>query len=235
MIAAFSFLTCFGTGAAPTAKTARFFGVVGVALGLVLGGSWVLLDRWQPPLVAAVLVVVIDAALTGMLHFDGLADSGDGLCAPMPRNQRLAVMRTPDVGAFGVVVVVLVLFLRVATLAAIEPNVWLLASVWAASRALAALVIATVPYARTEGLASAFAGDKTLTAFAAGSIVVAALIGLAWQAPEGLVPVAGVVVAAMAVLVFARERLGGYTGDVLGALIVIGETVGLLVASGLVQ
>ena len=74
-----------------------------------------------PPAVAGGLAVAADLALTGMLHLDGLADSADGLLPPLPRDRRLAVMRSPDVGAFGVAAVVSAIGLRWAALAALDP------------------------------------------------------------------------------------------------------------------
>jgi len=76
---AFSFLTVLGRGTAPDGATLRWFPVVGLVLGAAVGGVWWGADRVLPPLVAAGVVVLVDLALTGMLHVDGLADSADGL------------------------------------------------------------------------------------------------------------------------------------------------------------
>jgi adenosylcobinamide-GDP ribazoletransferase len=164
-----------------------------------------------------------------MLHFDGLADSADGLLPHLPRERRLGVMRTPDVGTFGMVAVGLVLVARVATLTARPGDIALVASLWCASRTVVAVAPAWIPYARDEGLATAMlatpaAGWPALALLPAGALAV-----LAIGAP-GIAATAGVVIGATAVLLLARSKLGGFTGDVLGAAIVVGETVGLIVA-----
>ena len=139
---AFAFLTPLPVGASvPDAGTALWFPVVGAALGLVLGGAWWAAAEVFDPIVAAALVLTLDAALTGALHLDGLADSADGLLPHVKADvvngsaaRRLAIMRAPDVGAFGVVTVVVVVLLRWSALTALEPDVLLVAAVWGASR-----------------------------------------------------------------------------------------------------
>jgi adenosylcobinamide-GDP ribazoletransferase len=225
------FLTTIGGAAAPDRRAVPWFPVVGAAVGLVVGGVWWGADRLWAPLVAATLAVAADAAVTGMLHLDGLADSADGLLPPLDRERRLEVMADPHAGVFAVVVVVLVLALRVVALASLTPNVLVVAGIWAASRAAMAVVLTTVPYARPGGgLASAFAGASPWPAAVAGAVGLAvAGVALGW--PAG--PAAGValVIGSAAVAALARRRLGGFTGDVLGAVGVVGETCALLVAA----
>jgi adenosylcobinamide-GDP ribazoletransferase len=229
MRAAFAFLTTLGGSAPPGPTTLRWFPVVGAGVGALVGGAWWGAGELWPPVVAAGLAVVVDLGVTGLLHWDGLADSGDGLLAPMDRERRLAVMRAPDVGAFGVVVVVAVLVLRFAALAAAEPDVLLVVGVWAAARAIAATVPRVVPYARPDGLASAFLGRPTWWPMAALPVAVA--VAAAGAGVAGAAAVGGVALGAGAVVALAARRLGGFTGDVLGAAIVVGETTGLVVAA----
>ena len=233
MRSALGFLTVVGGAAAPNRRAPAWFGPVGAALGLAVGGAWWVAGELWPPLVAALLAVIVDAALTGMLHFDGLADSADGLLPPLDRRRRLEVMATPDIGAFGVMVVTLAVLARVVALAALEPDPLLVAGLWTASRAAMALALASLPYARTAGgAASGFRAAPAPPALAA-LVVGCALV--AWAFDGGWGP--GVLVAAGglagfgAVLALAWRRLGGYTGDVLGAAGLVAETVGLLVAA----
>jgi adenosylcobinamide-GDP ribazoletransferase len=230
MRSALGFLTILGGAAAPDRRAPSWFGPVGAVVGLVVGGVWWGATELWPPLVAAVLAVGADAALTGMLHLDGLADSADGLLPPVERERRLAIMAQPDVGAFGVVVLLGVLVARVAALAALAPDPLLLAGIWAAARAGMALTLARVPYARRQGAASGFAGLRpgpaAVALVGALALVVVTLGG--WAGPVtamSLVAAFGLVVA------LAVRRIGGYTGDVLGAAGVVAETVGLVVAA----
>jgi adenosylcobinamide-GDP ribazoletransferase len=229
--AALSFLTPFGGSSTPTPKAVRWFPVVGILLGTVLGGAWRGAEELWPPAVAAAIVVVLDLALTGMLHFDGLVDSADGLLPHLDRERRLAVMHEPTVGAFGVGVAGGVLLLRWAALASMPADIWLLAGLWCLSRTVMVGVMDTLRYARPAGLAAAFEdapGNSIVIAL--GGLVGAALVGAAIGWPGYLVFIA-TVAAAVVVATLAARRLGGFTGDVLGAAAVLAETIGLLVAA----
>jgi adenosylcobinamide-GDP ribazoletransferase len=229
MRAALAFLTTLGGSATPGPTTLRWFPVVGGFVGLVVGGAWWGAAELWPPAVAAGLVLVVDLGLTGLLHWDGLADSGDGLLPPMARERRLAVMRTPDVGAFGVTVVGAVLVVRFAALASQEADVLVVVAVWAAARAVVATVPRVVPYARPDGLAAVFLGRPTW--WTAVALPVAVGVGALGAGVAGGAAVGGTVVGAVAVVALGARRLGGFTGDVLGAAIVVGETAGLVVAA----
>jgi adenosylcobinamide-GDP ribazoletransferase len=229
---ALAFLTPFGGARRPTPRALRAFPVVGALLGLGLGGVWWLAARAWPAGVAAAIVVVVDVAATGMLHMDGLADSADGLLPHLSRSRRLEVMATPDVGAFGVSVVVVVLLARFAALAALRPAPLLLGALYCCSRTAMAAIVDRVPYARAEGgLASAFQGSRVSLVVVAAAAIVAVAGAAVWSRPAGPVSVVAAAVAFAAVIGLGVRRVGGYTGDVLGAAGVLGETVGLLVAA----
>jgi adenosylcobinamide-GDP ribazoletransferase len=226
---ALSFLTPLGGASAPAPGALAWFPVVGAAMGLALGGVWWLADRlWAAPVGAAV-VVAADLALTGMLHFDGLVDSADGLLPPLDPARRLDVMADPATGAFGVGVGVAVLLLRWASLATLAPSPLLLGALWSASRLAMAVAARTVPYARPAGLASAFLAPGRRRVSVAGVLLCAALAVLGRG--DAVVGVAVLVIAAAAVVRLAVRRIGGFTGDVLGAAGVVGETAGLLAAA----
>lgn len=230
---ALSFLTPFGRPAPPTPRTMRWFPVIGAAIGAVVGLVWWGAAKAWPSGVAAAVAVLSDVVCTGMLHLDGLADTADGLLPHLPRQQRLAVMAEPGVGAFGASAVVLALLLRFAAFDALAPHIALVAGVWCASRAVMAAAAASMPYARPGGLASAFLGNRPteLATVGVGGVVVGAVLAGWGRGWGGVVAVAGLVVVAAAVLLLARRRLGGFTGDVLGAAGVLGETVALVVAA----
>ena len=234
MLTAVSFLTPFGGARKPGPRTLDWFPAVGGAMGLALGLVWWGSGRMWPPGVAAALVVVADLALTGLLHFDGLVDSADGLLPHLDRARRLEVMAEPRAGAFGVGVGASTLTLRWAALAAIKPgasSVLLLGGLWCLSRTAMAAVARTVPYARIEGgLASAFSGPARWWSLVAGTVAAVALTA-AWRVGPGLVAIAVAATGAIGVVGLARRRIGGYTGDVLGALGVVAETAGLVVAA----
>jgi adenosylcobinamide-GDP ribazoletransferase len=230
---AIAFLTPIPIGGGPPdSRTYAWFPVVGALIGLALGGTWWLADRAFPPAVTAAIVLVADVALTGMLHVDGLADSADGLLPHLgSRARRLEVMAAPDIGAFGVTVVVGVLVLRFAALASQPVSVLLLAGLWCGSRTLMAAGAGALPYARTErGLPSSFAG-RDWRPIALYGLIAAVSLGAFADGRRTEIAVGASFAAGAIVLLAARRRIGGYTGDVLGAAGIIGETVGLVVAA----
>jgi adenosylcobinamide-GDP ribazoletransferase len=230
-----SFLTPVGGPAAPGPEALWWFPAVGALCGLAVGTVWWVGGRFWPPAVAAGVAVVADLAVTGMLHVDGLCDAADGLLSHLEPARRLEVMAAPDAGAFGVTAVVAVLLLRFGVLASLHPNVLLVCAIWTSSRTQMATVIVGVPYARDEGgLASAFMSRDTthqLLPIAAVGTAAALAAAALWRPLAGPVAVAAGMVAAAAVVLLARRRVGGFTGDVLGAAGIVGETVALLVAA----
>jgi len=223
-------LTTIGRrGGSLSARALGWFPLLGAALGALVGGCWWAATEAWKPLPAAVVVVVVDLAVTGMLHVDGLADSADGLLPHADRDRRLAIMRAPDVGAFGVAVVCMALLALVASLASQPVSVLLVVGLWAAARSLVAAVPALVPYARDEGIATALLDGAPR--WPVLCLPVAAIVAALDTGARGAVAVVVGVAAGVGVLFVARRRLGGFTGDVLGATIVVVETIGLLVAS----
>jgi adenosylcobinamide-GDP ribazoletransferase len=229
---AIAFLTPVPTGdnRAPDGRTLAWFPVIGALIGAALGGVWWGAERIWPPAVAAALVVSADLALTGLLHVDGLVDSADGLLPHLPRERRLEVMAQPDVGAFGVATAIAVLLLRFTALASTTPNVLLIVGVWCASRTMMVVVASAFPYARGDGLAASIRGGAWMPIGFYGLVASVSMGAFAGGRLEEAA-VASTFVAGLAVAAFARRRIGGFTGDVLGAAGLVGETVALLVAA----
>jgi adenosylcobinamide-GDP ribazoletransferase len=222
------------------------------AVGLLLGiaAAAVLLGADHPlgagPLTAAGLATGLLALLTRGLHLDGLADLADGLASAKPAPVALDIMRKSDIGPLGTVTLIMMLLLQVAALSHAEAA--------GGGRGPAALIAATVtsrlamtwacrrgvPAARPDGLGALVAGAVrpaipaavtavTLAAAIAAVAASAAAGGsLGWTFPLAVAAGLG---AATAVQRHAVRRLGGITGDVLGALAEIAVTVTLVVAS----
>jgi adenosylcobinamide-GDP ribazoletransferase len=170
-----------------------------------------------------------------MLHFDGLVDTADGLLAHLDRARRLEVMREPTIGAFGLGVGAAALLVRWSALTVLHPSVLLLVGIWAASRSAMVLVLGGFPYARSDegGLASSFEGGRQVKVAITGAVGLAAALGcaIAYRPLAGGVALGCGGLAAAGVVALALRRLGGYTGDVLGALGVVLETGALAVAA----
>jgi adenosylcobinamide-GDP ribazoletransferase len=227
---ALALLTTVGGARPLTARALAWFPAVGALLGAIVGGVWWSAERLWPPTVAAGIVVAVDLALTGLLHVDGLADSADGLLPHAAPERRVAIMRSPGVGAYACAVVGTVLLLRVGALAATRPEPVALAAIWCAARATVASVPAWSRPARPDGMAATVAagGAPRWPVLVA---VPAAVAAAAASDVAGLVAVLVTTLAAGSVVAFGVRRLGGFTGDVLGAAIVLGETAGLAALS----
>jgi adenosylcobinamide-GDP ribazoletransferase len=143
-------------------------------------------------LIAGAVAVIIDLAVTGLLHFDGLADAGDGLIAPMSRERRLEVMADPTIGAFGAITVGAVLLLRWSAFATLRPDPFVVAGLWCASRTSMIALTEFMTYARPSGLVETFLGVDALQrlfkrgSIAAGVALSAGLV-LVGQSVHGLV------------------------------------------------
>jgi adenosylcobinamide-GDP ribazoletransferase len=169
------------------------------------------------------------------LHLDGLADTADGLCAHVPAKSRLEIMAEPQVGTFAAIALGVVLISRTAALAVLEPSPTLLAALYCSSRSVMVIGTRAMPYARKDGLATAFlpktgGPDAALVASLGGAGAALLLAALVAGRRGARAVVAGWVSGAL-VLVLARRRIGGFTGDVLGAAGVVCETAGLVVAA----
>lgn len=225
LLSAFALLTRLplpdhrGTGAA----SAWAWPLVGAVLGamgaaLATGALWL----GVTPGVTAVLVLAAGAMLTGGLHEDGLSDTADGLFGGWTRERRLEIMKDSRVGSYGVLALVLATLARWSALTALLVHApqgsgpWApLIAAGALSRAPMALTMALLPNARGEGLSHATGRPGAATAL--GGLVLA--VGIAatltgWTAvPMVLVTLA----VTLWLAVTALRRIGGQTGDILGA------------------
>ena len=206
-------------------------------------------------LIAAVVAVALLAALTRGMHLDGLADVADGLGSGRDRDRALAVMRQSDIGPFGVVTLLLVLLLQVASVdqlvQAPAGQAAIVGALLLSRLVLPALCLRGVPSARPDGLGATVAGSVGIAGLlvAAGLAAVASLLvplvataspqhlygGLLWSSGFTVPHLLALVVVPLLVTgLFARHcvrRLGGVTGDVLGACVEVCFTTALLVAA----
>jgi adenosylcobinamide-GDP ribazoletransferase len=236
LLGAVSFLTRVpvGTGERETGELAGFvpwFPVVGVGVGLVVGGAYAGGSELLPPLPAAGVAVVAGICLTGAFHEDGLGDTADAFAGGRDRDHTMRILKDPRLGTFGVLAVAASLVLRVAAVAALAPGAALAAlpAAHALSRAAAVGVMTAFPAAADTGLGAGYAlalsRRRALAGVAAGLAVALALLGVAALGAAAAAAAAAFLLGRLAV-----RRLGGVTGDVLGAVQQLGEVLVLLVA-----
>lgn len=210
---------------------------VGLCLGGVLAGAgWCLLQAGLDPLPAAAVLVVLLAMLSRGLHLDGLADTVDALASYRPRDQALDIMKSPEVGPLGAAAVVLVLILQSTALTALlADRRWpaIVLALGIGRLAIAVCCLRRVPAARPCGLGALVAGTVPLACCLAWALLLAGATVLAAPSgwPRGVLAVLLSGAAVTALLRHVLRRLGGITGDVLGAACEAGTALALITLS----
>jgi len=228
-IGALGFLSIFPFGGRAAEeglpRAAGFFPLAGFCIGVFL----FLLDRLFlflgfPALLSAALLVCALAFITGGMHLDGLADTADGLFSGKDKDGILAVMRDPHTGALGTTAVVCALILKTALLASLNghsrPAALLFMCVLSRWSAVPAMVF--FPYARIEGKAKVFIASLRGRVLYFASLQ-ALLFSLLLRGAEGVLFYAGVFLFTLLSGKFYLRKIGGITGDTLGAQIEISE------------
>jgi adenosylcobinamide-GDP ribazoletransferase len=226
-------------GSAPSRRAAGaamiWAPVVGLLLGALAAAVLEVASRFghTGPLLAAALAVATLAAGSRGLHLDGLADLADGLGSRRPAGQALEIMKRSDIGPFGVVTLALTLLLQVSALARAQEigrgPIAVLAAAVAARLAMTLACRRGVPAARPGGLGALVAGSVApLPAIALAAAAVAGAGALGWIYAAA---VAAGLAASVLATILAVRRLGGVTGDVLGALAEITATTCLVVTA----
>lgn len=218
-------------------RSARWFPLIGLMIGGFLVAALQILTAVFPALVTAFLIVAIDALITGALHLDGLADTADGFGGGRSREDVLRIMRDHAIGSYGAVALIVVVAIKASALA--ELIVRHRAAAWLAlmpmlGRWSVVLLSATQPYARrldqdgapSGGAVSDFVGRVELVV-ASATALPSAFILATWR---GLAAALLVLAASGLWGWYCRRRIGGVTGDTLGASVEISEVLVLLFA-----
>jgi len=205
------------------------FPLAGALVGAMAGAVWAL-AAWLglPQPVAAGLAVATSVIVTGALHEDGLADSADGLWGGWTRDRRLAIMRDSRIGSYGVVALILSLGLRAGALAALPPTLAppALIACGALSRGAMVGLWAVLPPARRDGLSAGTGRPRPATAALALALGVA--VGVLACGSAGLGAAMAGLGGAAVVGTIARAKIGGQTGDILGAAQQVADIAALL-------
>ena len=236
LAAAFSLLTRLPLPAsheAPSPRAAWAWPVAGAAVGALAAlAASAALALSLPASVAAALALAAAALLTGGLHEDGLADTADGLMGGQTKERRLEIMKDSRIGSYGTLALLLVTLIRwsaLTTLIAMEQHWPALIAAGALSRAPMAVLIAALPNARGTGL-SHLTGQPPRGAVLAALLIAASFAFLA----TGLVLLPMALAAAATTALLARaasRRIGGQTGDILGASQQLAEAATLALAA----
>jgi len=233
-LSALQFLTVvpFAAKSAAGKKMANsliFFPLAGLLIGIVLAGLGALLSVLHfYELTAAIILVVALAAITGGLHLDGLSDTLDGLMCGKDRDKCLEVMRDPHSGAMGVIGIVCVFLLKIGLIFSLSPRARpdALILMCVLSRWSMVETMFLFPYARSEGKAKVFIEHISGRQFRWATAIAAAIAVLAWQV-KGLLIFAAAGSFAWLFSKMVSRKLGGITGDTLGAQCELTEVAAL--------
>ena len=208
---------------ATLAAATRYHPLVGALIGAISGGVFWLAHLVFPSSLSAVLATAASLLITGALHEDGFADTCDGLGGGATSEHALVIMRDSRLGTYGAAGLGLMLASKVLALAAMPPGTvpWVLIASHAASRSSAVLAIATSTYVRDGGIAAPVAGSVAPDSLAFGGVTAAAAVCMLLGVTTPSVILAGLgglAAGHLAMRALYERKLGGYTGDCLGAV-----------------
>lgn len=219
-----------------SAQSAWAFPLAGLAVGLV-AGAVATIAGWFG-LGAGLIAGFALAALvitTGAMHEDGLADCADGFWGGFDRARRLEIMRDSRIGAYGVLALILALLLRFTALSSLAHEDVIVTGMIAAamlSRAAMPYLMALLPHARQDGL-SVTTGRPPRDAASLGAVIAFLLSWIVVGFVPTILASSAIVATTYAVARIAKTKIGGQTGDVLGATQLLGEIVALTVFTAL--
>jgi len=214
-----------------------WFPVVGALVGATVGGIAAGLWHVVPPLVAAAAAVLAGVLVTGAFHEDGLADTADAFAGGWEAGERIRILDDPLHGSYGVAALCGSILLRVVALGSLASPWAMFAGAVAAhalGRGAAVAMMGTVRVARPQGLGADYARSLSPRRAAAGAAVGAAIATacLGWTVLPAL---GAALLAAGAMGWLTLRKIGGVTGDVLGATEQVVECLVLVVASSAVR
>ena len=217
----------WGTAESDLAGSVAFFPVVGLLLGVAAAALGWGLGQAAPSLVVAAALVIALLSFSGCLHLDGLSDTADGFLSCRNRQRMLEIMKDSHVGPMGLIAVVSVLLMKFAALASLEPaRLWPAALLMPlAGRVAICMHAALLPAARGDGLGAIFCRQRhaaaALWAIGLLAVVAVALLGIR----HGLIVWAACLATTLLLAIYVYRKLGGATGDTLGAACEIVEVV----------
>ncbi len=221
-----------GFEAAWLQHASRYFPLVGVVVAAIAAAVYYAAALVLPAPVAAVLSTAASIYITGAFHEDGFADTCDGLGGGMTKERALEIMKDSRVGAYGAIGIVCMLATKLSALAMLPPGV-AVAALFVAhplSRLAATALIWKLDYVRGEGKAKPLAQQMTNAEFAIAALtcLLPAAYILATDSMTPAAMLAAIIAAILAALWLGRlfvRRLGGYTGDCLGAVQQLAEAL----------
>lgn len=232
-LAAVRFLTImpvpgqWGTAEEDLPGSSAYFPVVGLLLGIVAAAVAIGLSHLLPPWPAMAASVIVLIAFSGGLHMDGLSDTADGFMSSRPKERILEIMKDSRIGAMGAIAIASCMLMKFSSMMLMNQESFWRAAVLMPLAGRSAIVIqmATLPYARPEGgLGAIFYRTRSAVPVIVATLLMAAS-GWVLFGRGGLVAMGVVVAGTFLFNMVCRRKIGGATGDTLGASCEIAETL----------
>jgi adenosylcobinamide-GDP ribazoletransferase len=207
-----------------------FAPIVGLIIGGILAWANYLLGLIFPTLLVSVFTVIIYILLTGGLHLDGLGDTFDGIFSNRPKERILEIMRDSRVGTNAVLAVVCLLLVNVAVIASFDKErVFEILLLMPVAGRIGSLVGAGVSaYARSgQGLGKSFIDYCGIKEILIGVILISPVFFVLYHL-KGIIPVLFVIATAVLLVRFLGKKIGGATGDILGAVCELNQSIFLV-------
>lgn len=213
-------------------SAAPWFPFVGIVVGAIVGGVAWGVSNLTTPLVGAAVGVLCGVLITGAFHEDGLADIADAFVGGWTTEQRLKILKDPLHGSYGVAALCGSIVLRVCALSAIPPREMFVTAITAhcLARAGALALMLTTALARHEGLGSDYVKSLRISSAVISLIVSLALV-IALTGVWAVAAVGATIVGAVTIRFWSKKKIGGITGDVLGAAEQVSEALILVTFS----
>lgn len=218
-------------------RAAKYLPLVGGLVGVFTGGVILLTSHVFPEPLPVILGLAFAILLTGGLHEDGLADTADAFGGGYTRERCLEIMKDSRIGTYGLLALIVTLALKATALAEVDPlsAAKVVIAGFAGARAAAVLALASLSYAGGEAAKVSRTTSEMTGSEIAVTVMTALIFGFLCLSPAVFLASAVVAgVAAAIVALIAHQKIGGYTGDVLGAIEQIFETAFFIIAVAII-
>lgn len=208
-----------------------FFPIIGAIIGLILVGCNHLLAFILPPNIINLFLIVLMTFLTGALHLDGLADTIDGIASSKPKEKMLEIMKDSRIGVMGVIAIIFSILTKLTLinqLSILDLPV-ILVTMLLLSRWSMVFIMYVFSYARKEGKAKMFFDGTNFTVLLIASIITFVPL-LYYFRVQGLYFIIIALLASLLSGLYLNKKLGGLTGDTIGAVSELNEICILLAA-----
>lgn len=212
------------------AKSMVLSPLAGLLIGIITGLAYYLAQMTEKQIFAAVIAVAVEIAVTGGLHLDGLADTFDGIFSNRPKSKMLSIMKDSRIGTNGTIALILVILCKTAILVSLSSSrlILYLFALPAVSRMNILWAAGTSAYAARDGMGKSVVKYTDIKEIITGTLIACVISAVFFRwAAFAVVPAA--IAFALIFCAYVKRKIGGITGDIIGAVIELTEIVVLFI------